>query len=116
MIFNLPFPPVGRNNHINTRRRAYYDDVRRMYGVCNTPTSEKVVMYVRFSPPAMPGITRYDLDNLQKPIFDALKGIAYIDDNQIRCVHACFGQRVGAGSVSVRIEPITHHRGKPEIK
>jgi hypothetical protein len=30
------------------------------------------------------GITRLDSDNILKPICDALNGIAYIDDNQIR--------------------------------
>jgi Holliday junction resolvase RusA-like endonuclease len=33
-----------------------------------------------------PGVSRADVDNILKPILDALKGIVYVDDRQVRSV------------------------------
>lgn len=47
-----------------------------------------------------------DVDNLGKPTLDALKGVAYIDDNQIRAVRIARFDKTRPAHLSGRIGPI----------
>lgn len=110
----LPFPPTGRNQTKSFRQRNYVERVRELLGP-NHPMEGGVILKAIFNPPKAGGFVRYDLDNLLKPTQDALKGIAYIDDNQIRCIHARFGHRTGSGSVYIQIVPIIRNMNKTSI-
>ena len=104
--YKLPFPPVGRVNTRTMRQREYAELVKNTLAGPHRPLNCLCVARAVFNPPALDGFVRYDLDNLLKPTLDALKGIAYLDDNQVRCIHAAFGHREGDGSVDIRIEPL----------
>ena len=106
--FTLPFPPVGANNSRKFRQQHYSAAVREIFPDPR-PLATDCILHAVFNPPATAGFVRYDLDNLLKPTQDALKGIAYFDDNQVRCLHVRFGNRSGNGSVLVRIEPMIRH-------
>lgn len=47
--------------------------------------------------------TRMDLDNALKVAIDALKGVAYIDDDQVNEIYARFGEREDRGKLVVEI-------------
>jgi hypothetical protein len=49
---------------------------------------------------------RGDIDRVLKPTLDALKGIAYIDDIQVRSVTATLFERMHASMLSGRVEYI----------
>jgi len=54
-----------------------------------------------------PDRRRRDIDNLQKPLLDALeKGQAYHDDSQIKNLHTRMFEPVRGGKVIVRITPL----------
>jgi len=108
--FQLPFPPVGANQKKGFRKRQYIALVREVLAGPHLPLKCDVTLRAVFNPPETSGFVRYDLDNLLKPTQDALKGIAYIDDNQVRCLRAQFGHRAGSGSVCVSVSPIVRKR------
>lgn len=108
--FELPFPPVGTNHTKSFRQRTYIASVQELLCGPHRTMKGDCILDAVFNPPESPGFVRYDLDNLLKPTLDALKGIAYADDNQVRCIHAKFGHRIGDGSVFVRVEPIIRRR------
>ena len=108
--FRLPFPPVGANHTKGFRQRNYISLVRETLNGTHHPLECDVILRAIFNPPEASGFVRYDLDNLLKPTLDALKGIAYIDDNQVRCVRAQFGHRAGKGSVFVRVARIDRRK------
>lgn len=111
----LPFPPSGKNQTKAVRQRNYIERVRMLLNGPHQPLECGVILKAIFNPPKVGGFVRYDLDNLLKPTQDALKGIAYIDDNQIRCIHARFGHRTGSGSVFIQIIPIQHNMNQTSI-
>jgi Holliday junction resolvase RusA-like endonuclease len=47
---------------------------------------------------------RMDADNVNKPTLDALKGVAYKDDNQVRSVHCAVFDKHHPATVSGRVE------------
>src|SRR5439155_12728238 len=49
---------------------------------------------------------RIDTDNIQKPTLDALKGIAYLDDRQVRHADSTLFDRNTVGQVNGRVEHI----------
>ena len=49
---------------------------------------------------------RIDLDNALKVVNDALNGIAYVDDRQIRRIVLEFGEPIVGGGLSVFIEEV----------
>ncbi len=48
-----------------------------------------------------------DVDNLGKPTLDALKGVAYLDDRQVRAFRVAKFDKTQPGQISGRIGPIT---------
>jgi len=47
--------------------------------------------------------TRMDLDNVIKVVLDALQGVAYMDDKQVRKLTAEIADPVSGGGLSVRV-------------
>lgn len=87
--FVLPFefvidgPPVSQQARRRERVRQWRDEVRRV-AERHWPTGELPV-----TRPIMLTIIHFydnvsmDIDNIPKPILDALKGLVYLDDEQI---------------------------------
>ncbi|MGH6899573.1 MAG: RusA family crossover junction endodeoxyribonuclease [Geminicoccaceae bacterium] len=81
--FVIEGPPVSQQTRRRARRRAWADHVRRR-AMSHWPADE---------PPALGPIrvvithvfagASSDLDNLAKPVLDALQGLAYEDDGQV---------------------------------
>ncbi len=89
----LPYPPSANrywryvNNHptVSADARSYRTGagmVARHQGIA--PFTGKVAMYIELYRPQKSG----DLDNRIKILCDALKGVAYNDDDQIIEIHA----------------------------
>lgn len=91
IILTLPVPPSvnkywlrGRdgNVYLSSDAKAYKQEVAYLY----TPqmiTGNVAVSFTVFRPRKIG-----DLDNYEKALFDALKGILYKDDNQVVEIHA----------------------------
>lgn len=68
-----------------------------------TPTKRQVTLDITLVPKN--GIVM-DLDNCLKVSIDALKGIIYVDDKQVREIHARYGQPDGKGALIVEVTEI----------
>ncbi|MBI3325152.1 MAG: RusA family crossover junction endodeoxyribonuclease [Nitrospinae bacterium] len=81
--FVIDGPPVSQQARRRERVRQWRDDVRRV-AEQYWPAGELPV-----SGPIMLSITYFyesvsiDIDNIPKPIVDALKGLVYLDDRQL---------------------------------
>ena len=60
---------------------------------------------------------RNDIDNVTKPTLDAMKGIAYLDDRQVRTINATLFDRNKNHTLSGRVEQIGHlfYSNHPEV-
>lgn len=68
------------------------------------PTTRQVIVSITLVPKN--GIVM-DLDNCLKVSIDALKGIVYVDDKQVREIHARYGQPDGKGALIVDVTEIS---------
>lgn len=83
-----------------TRRRERYhawkEEVRRaaeqFWPVAELPVSEPVMLMITY----FYDETSMDVDNIPKPISDALKGLVYVDDSQVNDV-LCRRRNLSAG-------------------
>ena len=110
--FRLPFPVTGngksriRQKYIRNTRRLLAERCARRYPLYGDLTAK-----IRFTPPDdAQSAQRRDLDNLLKPVLDAMKGTVIDDDSQIKLVVAEMMPPVGAGEVAVSIYPRKHRR------
>jgi Holliday junction resolvase RusA-like endonuclease len=85
----LPFefvimgPPVSQQTRLRARRHAWVEQLRAVI-TSRWPTDDPpvtIAVHVEITH-AFPGISG-DLDNLAKPVLDALQGLAYEDDRQV---------------------------------
>lgn len=90
-IFTLPVPPsanrywrVYRNRIIVTDEAREYKDAIRLLLRNTIPIKNLVTVNFTVFRPSMRG----DLDNYNKVMFDALQGLAYVNDNQIVEIHS----------------------------
>jgi crossover junction endodeoxyribonuclease RusA len=111
--FTIPFPPSANHAYRNVRGRTLISrQGRRFRGeVCalldgggprKPPAGGRIALYMDAFPPDH---RKRDLDNLQKPVLDALEhaGI-YEDDSQIDLLITRRGVVSDGGSIRVRIE------------
>lgn len=115
MRLTLPYPPSVNKYWVRTKHggqmlsaeaRAY-----KLKVLCASPHPRQrftcdVAVWLDVYRPRRIG----DLDNIQKAIFDALKGIAYRDDSQVAEIHARRFDDKHNPRVEVRVE------GKPAIE
>jgi Holliday junction resolvase RusA-like endonuclease len=88
--FQIPWPKYPFHRHSDKRVtkehvNRFRDSVRQLAsraGISST-TDEEVAITCRFFPPA-----NQDLDNIVKPLLDALKGTIYRDDSQVVELHS----------------------------
>jgi Holliday junction resolvase RusA-like endonuclease len=76
--FSLPLPPMWKKSQL--ARETIAAALRAAYPALN-PTTEAVIVHVIAEMPPSPVVA--DVDNLLKPVLDALKGVAWVDDMQV---------------------------------
>ncbi|HXI15228.1 MAG TPA: RusA family crossover junction endodeoxyribonuclease [Chloroflexota bacterium] len=105
----LPYPPtantyyrhVGYKTLISAKGRQYRVQVELACLVDGVrPLSGPVALTLRFYRPRRIG----DLDNMFKPLLDAMKGYAYADDSQVVELHAYRFENKAWPRVEVTIE------------
>jgi|SRR5581483_267965 len=76
-------PPVSQQARRRERVRQWIDEVRaaasRSWLLGEIPISESVLLIITY----FYETTSIDVDNIPKPIIDALKGLVFMDDNQV---------------------------------
>jgi Holliday junction resolvase RusA-like endonuclease len=81
--FVVDGPPVSQQARRRERVRQWIDEVRaaasRFWFSGEVPVSESVLLSVTYFYDA----TSIDVDNIPKPIIDALRGLVFMDDNQV---------------------------------
>lgn len=106
----LPFPPsinhywrLGNGHmHISNEGRAYKSEVEVLARAAGIEfKTERLALMLVVSPPDR---RRRDLDNLQKPLLDAMKGSVYADDWQIDLLLTIRDEPIKGGLVVVRID------------
>lgn len=101
----LPFPPsanrywrvFGSRVVKSPEARRYIANVRASYAV--VPMDGPVEVRLEVYRPARRG----DLDNRLKVLLDALSGVAYLDDSQVRRIVATQHEAPGHGRIEVTI-------------
>jgi hypothetical protein len=93
--------PTGRGKG----KDAYFSAVKAAAAAAirqpiQTPDVEVEIVYTTTLPPA----TRIDTDNVNKPTLDALKGVAYLDDRQVRAARVTLFDRHTSHQVAGRVE------------
>lgn len=85
----LPFeivihgPPVSQQTRRRVRRRAWIQELREAV-INRWPADEPPALGpIRFTITHVYAEVAVDLDNLAKPVLDALKGLVYHDDGQV---------------------------------
>ena len=83
-------------------KQAYYDAViREGKAVIADPIASNDIFVEIVYATSTPVGQRMDTDNVNKPTLDALKGVAYLDDRQVRDVRASMFDRDGVEPISV---------------
>ena len=81
--FVIAGPPVSQQTRRRARRRAWVEQLRAVvtaqWPAGDPPVTIAVHVEITHVYPAVSG----DLDNLAKPVLDALQGLAYVDDRQV---------------------------------
>jgi crossover junction endodeoxyribonuclease RusA len=96
--FIIDGPPVSQQTRRRSRLRAWVEQVRqeaqRSWPEGELPATGPVMVRLTY----LYRGAAVDLDNLAKPILDALKDLAYLDDEQVTDIHI---RRRNADSVRV---------------
>ena len=109
-MFTLPYPPPLNNLHTVARGRKILTDKGRNYkdtaskmaiaqGV--RPMAGDIHVTIQIYRPRKSG----DLDNFFKAPFDAVKGIAWADDGQVKKITAELGDDKNNPRVEMMVEP-----------
>jgi hypothetical protein len=97
---------IPKTRH-NSGRKTVEEALRAAYPTL-APTTDNVIVHVlAFVPPA---VLIPDVDNLLKPVIDALSGVLYVDDTQII---ECLIRRVPSLERCLRIKVMTVARVDP---
>lgn len=81
--FFIEGPPVSQQTRRRARRRAWIEEVREII-IGRWPAGEPPALGpIQISITYVFADVAVDLDNLAKPVLDALKGVVYEDDGQI---------------------------------
>jgi crossover junction endodeoxyribonuclease RusA len=115
----LPYP-ISANRYWRTFRNrtvvskeagAYKKQVALLAMVANVKVSGKqvevsITLLPRLTKSGVASLVVIDLDNALKVSLDALIGVAYIDDKQVRVIHARYGDPVKDGGVVVEVKEL----------
>jgi DNA-directed RNA polymerase subunit RPC12/RpoP len=98
----------ARPTHQGKGKTAYYDAVQAVAraAIATPITSSDIEIEIVYSTTAKQQV-RLDTDNVNKPTLDALKGVAYVDDAQVRRADSrLFDRTTTVGTVHGRVEHI----------
>ncbi len=111
--FKMPWPPsvnggyrsVVRNRIILSKRGRQYRDNAvahlidlKLYGM---KLSDKLCVELVLNPPTL---RRYDIDNFNKALFDALShGNFWLDDEQVVELKIIKGEKVKGGNIEIKV-------------
>ena len=90
--------PAGYRAYVAALQGAARDEIDRPIEANDV---EVEILYVTRDPRGA-----LDVDNLGKPTLDALKGVAYIDDRQVRAVRIAKFDKTQPAQISGRIGPL----------
>lgn len=119
MVITLPYPPsvnhywrrVGPRTLISREGRAFRKDVCALLGgggPRKPPAGGRIALAMDAFPPDR---RRRDLDNIQKPVLDALEHAGvYEDDSQVDLLLTRRREPVKGGSLEVRIDELPLRR------
>ena len=119
MVMAIPYPPsinhywrrVGSRTLISREGRAFRRNVCALLGgggPRKPPSDGRIALCMDAFPPDR---RRRDLDNIQKPVLDALEHAGvYEDDSQIDLLLTRRGEPVKGGRLDVRIDEFPLHR------
>ncbi len=117
--FLLPYPPSINTYYRTFRGRVLISKQGRVYrktveeelaGV--STVHGRVAVEIRVFPPDR---RRRDLDNVQKPLLDAIEHAGVIeDDSMIDDLHTIRGEQIPDGVVSITITPIEAKENKDD--
>lgn len=113
MDLYLPWPPSANRYWRHWRGRMVVSQAARAYKAAaatqawsdglrmipDGPVSVTAVLHP-------PDRRRRDLDNCLKVLLDALEGVGYADDHQVRELMASFGAVCSGGAAGVRVIPM----------
>ena len=114
-VYELPYPPsvnhywrrVGARTLISRGGRVFRGDVCVLLGGSGPrkpPSDGRIALCMDAFPPDR---RRRDLDNIQKPVLDALEHAGvYEDDSQVDLLITRRGPVLDGGNIRVRIEPL----------
>lgn len=118
MNLSLPYPPSAnrylRHTGIGTYRtkeaNLYRSSVAALARIAGARMIDGAVSMVATLHPKMtkagkPSGTCLDLDNCVKVLCDALQGICYANDKQLRHISLTVGAPVDGGGISVEVSP-----------
>ncbi len=81
--FVIDGPPVSQQARRRDRIRQWMEEVRSVamqyWPAGELPTTEKVMLAITYFYDTVP----MDVDNIPKPISDALEGLVYVNDDQV---------------------------------
>jgi Holliday junction resolvase RusA-like endonuclease len=97
--FSVPFPPAWKKIDLRQSLREAIATAARAAHPTLDPTTDSVIIHVTAEMPPSPVVA--DVDNLLKPILDALKGVAWVDDTQV-CEVLC--RRIPARGRHLRVK------------
>jgi crossover junction endodeoxyribonuclease RusA len=120
VIYYLPYPISTNRYWRNYRGRtvrskeavAYKEQVAwaNLGTRHHKPISDSVAVVVTLHPKltakGVASKTVMDLDNCLKVTLDALQGVAYDNDAQIKAISVCYGDAVKDGGVTVKVSPV----------
>lgn len=112
----LPYP-ISANRYWRTFRnmtvvskeaQAYKQEVAQRALAAGMARSGRmcaleVVLHPKLTKKREASLVCLDLDNCLKVTLDALKGVAYIDDKQVRRIAASYGEPVEGGALTVEV-------------
>ena len=115
-ILHLPYPPsanrylrhTNRGTYRTKEANIYRDRVAALSNISGAKVMAGAVMMVATLHPkttkkGMPSGTCIDLDNCVKVLCDALQGVCYANDKQLRHISLTVGDPIVGGGLTVEI-------------
>ena len=103
--FIIDGPPVSQQTRRRERYHAWKEELRRVaeqfWPPAELPVTEPVMLIITYFFEA----AGMDVDNIPKPIADALKGLVYVDDSQVNDV-LCRRRDLSAGIRVMNPSPV----------
>ncbi len=116
MIVTLPYPPSANRYLRHTARGTYRTSEANAYrtqaqwlakAACFKPVAGFVAVGVTLHPKTtkkgQPSATVLDLDNSLKVALDALQGVAFENDKQVRQISMAYGEPLPEGGLTLEV-------------